>query len=101
MKDQRTSQQNKALHLFLTQVAEEMQAQGIEFQDIVPHNIDIPITPEYLKSVFQGISKKMYGKEHTSELTKTELSEVEKVFSRWLATCGIDIPFPSLNELWE
>lgn len=98
----RTIPQNSALHLFFKQVADEFQDQGIEMKDAIPHNIDIPVTPEYLKTVFQMISKRMYGKEHTSDLTKTELPEVEKVFSRWTSQAfGISIPFPSDDSLWE
>lgn len=87
------------MHLWFSQIADEMMEKGLEFSEVVPHNIDISITPEYLKSVFQAIAKKMYGKKHTSQLTKHELSEVGKVFERWVLGLGIEIRFPSYEEL--
>lgn len=85
------------MHRHFKLISDEMLDRGIEFSQVVPRNIDIPITPEYLKMVFQAIGLKMYHTLHTSELTKYQLSQVEKVFSRWVALTGIDIPFPS-NE---
>ena len=96
---QRTLSQNNALHHFLKEVSDEMLNRGIELKQAIPNNIDIPVTPEFLKWIFQRIGKEMFLKEHTSDFTTTELGEVEKVFNRWLVTAfNIDIRFPNFEK---
>ena len=99
---QRSLKQNKAIHVWFAELEEEMMAKGIEFHDIVPNNIEIPITATYLKSVFQAIGKKMFGKQHTSILTTKELGQVGEVYEKWIANAtggNVDLLFPSKEEL--
>mgnify|MGYP001611955013 CR=1 FL=1 len=95
---QRSLAQNNAMHLYFEQVAEAMQDAGYDIKQIIPNNIEIPVTHQFIKSVWQNIGKEMFLKNHTAEFTKEEVGQVELVFSRWLATFGITIPFPSYDN---
>ncbi len=95
---QRTSQQNKSLHLYLSMVARELQNQGQTMQDVVKaiRKVEILPTDKNLKElVWREIQKVVVQKESTTELAKNEVDEVYEVMSAWLAKeFQIDIPFP-------
>lgn len=96
---QRTSQQNKSIHLYLTQVAHELNNQGQTLQNVVKAitKVEIRPTKDNLKEVvWHEIQKVLFKKESTTFLTKLEVNEVYEVMSAWLAKhFGIDIPFPA------
>lgn len=99
---QRTSQQNKSLHLYLSQVAHELQNQGQTMQDVVKaiKKVEIVPTGKNLKElVWREIQKALLNKESTTELTKHEVDEVYEVMNKWLGqNFEIHIPFPSDPE---
>ncbi len=105
MEKQRTEQQNRALHLYLTMVAHELRNQGQTLQDVVAkiNKVEIEPTPQNLKEVvWREIQKTMFKKESTTFLTKHEVTQVYEVMSMWLAkNFGIDIAFPVDSELQE
>lgn len=100
---QRTEQQNRAIHLYLSMVAHELCNQGQTMQDVVKAIKKVEITPtkENLKEiVWREIQKVMFGKESTTFLTKHEVTQVYEVMSAWLAReFQIDLPFPVDEQL--
>lgn len=102
---QRTNQQSKALHLYLSMVARELQNQGQTMQDVVlaVKKVEIIPTTQNLKEmVWREIQKVVTGKESTTFLDKHEVSEVYEVMSMWLSKhFGIDIEFPQDKEYQE
>lgn len=99
---QRTEQQNKAIHLYLTQVAKELERNGHTLQDIVAKITKVEIIPtmhNMKEVVWREIQKAQLGKESTTFLTKHEVTEVYEVMNKWLGTYfQIHIPFPSYEE---
>lgn len=99
---QRTDQQNKAIHLYLTWVAREMCNMGLTMQDVVKkiNKVEITPTPQNLKEiVWREIQKAHLKKDSTTFLTKHEVSEIYEIMSMWLAkNFGIELPFPSDHE---
>ena len=96
---QRTGQQNRALHLLFRLVADHCEEHGIDVQQMLPA-IDIPMSEELVKRLlWHPIQKKMFNKNSTADLTRGEIDEVYEVFNRYLAQHGIHEPFPSLEEL--
>lgn len=94
----RTSQQNKALHLYLSQVAEALDREGHSFQNVVSslRNAEIRPTPENIKQIWREFQKAMYDKHSTTELEKLEVDRVYEVFNAWLGReFQIHVPFPS------
>lgn len=99
---QRTEQQNRALHKYLSMVAQELQNQGQTMQDVVKKITKVEIIPttyNLKEIVWREIQKVHLGKESTTELTKLEVNEVYDIMSMWLSkNFGIDIPFPNDDD---
>jgi hypothetical protein len=100
---QRTEQQNKSIHLYLTWVARELQNQGQTLQNVVSkiNKVEIVPTMYNLKEVvWREIQKSHLGKESTTLLTKHEVDEIYGIMSMWLAkNFGISLPFPNDEDV--
>ncbi len=98
---QRTTQQNKALHKYFRELADECLAKGITVAIIIRvlKTWGTHPSPDVLKSMFQAIGKSKLEKEHTSEMTTSELSETGEEFINLMALVGSETRFPSKEEL--
>ena len=95
--NQRTNQQNKSLHVYCTELANELNGAGISMQAFVK-DIQVDHTKDSVKHLWHAIAKVKYGKSSTTELTRREINEVYEEINRHVAQWGIYISFPS-NEL--
>ncbi len=99
---QRSKLQNRAIHAYLTMVANELQNQGQTMQDVVKVITKVEITPtkENVKEIiWREIQKALYGKVSTTELTTDQVSKIYEVMSMFLAReFEIDLPFPSEEQ---
>lgn len=93
----RTEQQNKALHLWFTQVAEALDSEGLSIQEVLAKAVDRPWTETSVKELmWRPIQKAMLDKESTTGLERSECSKVYEVLNRHLGThFGVHVPFPS------
>lgn len=103
---QRTIQQNKALHLYLSQVANELDRQGHTMQNVVQKITKVEIKPTLYnvkEMIWREIQKAVLGKDSTTFLEKNELDQVYDVMNKWLGTYfEIYIPFPNDEQRqWE
>jgi len=91
----RTGHQNNAMWKLFRIVAEKLKAAGIDARTFFKPEVDIPVTPEMLhEQAFNVIALSMYGRT-SSELDKTEISEVGEVFIRHVAQShGIALEWP-------
>lgn len=96
----RTDSQNKAIHLWLELVAEELDRHGHTVQDIVEKIRRAEIRPN--KTVLKEVLWRPYQiaalqKESTTELTKHEVDKVYEGLNKFLADNfdGMHVPFPS------
>ena len=100
---QRTELQNRALHLYLTQVATELDRNGHTLQDVVKKITKVEIVPtmhNIKEVVWREIQKAQLGKDSTTFLTKHEINEVYEVMNKWLgAYFQIHVPFPNDEEI--
>ena len=98
----RTSQQNKAMHLYFELVAKELNAAGLEIEKVISHSkVEIPWTKESVKELlWKTCQRSMLGKESTKELSKfEEIDRIWEVMNRFLAKLGVEIvAFPSFEE---
>jgi hypothetical protein len=99
----RTERQNNAIHLYLTQVANELDRQGHTLQDIVKVITKVEIRPtmsNIKEVVWREIQKAQLGKTSTTDLSKQE--DIDKVYdamNKWLGFYfQVHIPFPSIEE---
>ena len=95
----RTDRQNRALHLYLTHVAEALDREGHTMQDVVKsvRRAEIRPTPAALKEViWKPLQEIIHGKTSTTELEKGEVDPVFEAMNAWLGReFGIHIPFPT------
>lgn len=95
VQERRTSNQNRALHLWFSLVSDEANEKGLTLNELFtkPHNMRI--TPEALKMLFKEYAKRMYSKDSTTKLTKQEINILIEVFDQVYAErLDCTIPFP-------
>lgn len=101
----RTANQNRALHLYLELVADTLDKEGHTLQDVVAQikRAEIRPTKENLKEVvWRPLQQAIYNKESTTQLETHEVDRVYETMNKWLGQqFEIHVPFPSLESLLE
>lgn len=95
----RTSAQNRAIHLYLTQVAEELDRHGFTIQNVVAkiRRAEIRPTGKNLKEVmWRPYQIAALKKDSTTQLTKLDVDKVYEGLNKFLAENfdGLHVPFP-------
>lgn len=84
---QRTLTQNKALHLFLAQLAEVLNDAGYDMRRTLKHDAEIPWTPENAKLfLWKPIQKALTQKTSTTEISTAEPTQIHDVLCRHLGS---------------
>lgn len=98
---QRTTQQNKALHVLFRMLAEELNDAGLDMRKTLKQSVDIPWDPKTVKEyLWRPVQKAQLGKDSTTELTTEEIDKVFDTINRHLGErFGLHVPFPSIEEL--
>ena len=93
----RSNQANKALHLFFTLLADELNNAGLDMRKTLKPGIDIPWSANTIKEyLWRPIQISQLQKQSTTELTTSELTQVYDVLNRHLGErFGLFVPFPS------
>jgi hypothetical protein len=91
---QRTLTQNAALHLWLTWLAERLNAAGLDMRRVLRHDVDIPWTMEAAKTyLWKPIQLAMTSKEATADAERLDYSKVQETLARHLAAkLGVECP---------
>ena len=97
MEKPRTQAQNRALHKFCNEVANECTAHGVTVQ-VFLDNAEVDVTPDIVKSLWRKFGLIMFGKKSTADLTTKEFVKVGEEMARHLAMRGVDITFPSEEQ---
>jgi hypothetical protein len=105
-KSYRTSQQNRAMHLGLTNVARQCNERGIsanQFFGKMQKSMQFETQMEHVKQVFGVICKALFGNESTTKIPIGELGTAWDVLAAAVADAdrlGFDIgPLPNREEL--
>ena len=98
--DQRTVQQNRALHKWCQQIADTLNAEGLYMTGIFGHPIEW--TMELVKTqIIKATIKKVFGIDSTTKLKRKEIDRLIDYVTVALGQKGVVLPpFPS-RELWE
>lgn len=98
---QRSSLQNKAIHVYFTQLAEELNAAGYDMRRTLKEGVDIPWTPDNVKKfLWKPIQNAQLGKESTTQLSTKEIDVIFETLNKHLGEkLGVHVPFPSLAEI--
>lgn len=99
----RTSQQNRALHLYFAQLAEALNDAGMDMRAVIRTNVEIPWTPLSIKEyLWRPVQNKSLHKKSTTELTIGEIDKIYEVVNKVVGErTGVHIPFPSIETLEE
>lgn len=100
----RTSKQNRALHLWYTQLAEALNEAGFDIRRTIKEDFDIPWSPLTVKEYLWRPIQKIYMKEHSTKRLKTkDIDVIYDIINREIGQrTGIDVPmFPSIDMLME
>lgn len=97
----RTNQQNKALHLFFTQLADQLNSAGLDMKKTLKENVDIPWQPSSIKEyLWRPIQLAATGKESTTELDSKEIDDIYDILNKHLGEkFSVNVAFPSVEEL--
>lgn len=107
VKEIRTTQQNRALHLWFTQLSQALNEKHIGVRMILNEKVEVEWTPILIKEIlWRKLQKAMFGKQSTRQLFKSK--EVDTLFDTINniiieRTNGevIPPPFPSFDNLRE
>jgi hypothetical protein len=96
---ERTTQQNKALHLFFTHLAEELNNAGLDMRKTLKPEVSIPWSSKTVKEyLWRPIQKAQLGKESTKDLETVEIDKVFETLTRHLGEkFGLELEFPSIE----
>jgi hypothetical protein len=99
--EQRTKQQNKALHLWFTMLAQGLNDAGYDMRKTLKPGIDIPWTATAVKEfLWRPVQQVQLGKESTTELTTKDLDIVYETVCRYLLDRVGYVPeFPSIDGI--
>jgi hypothetical protein len=98
--NQRTSQQNRAMHKFYSMLADALNSSGLDARKTLKPEIAIPWSETMVKELlWRPIQNAMFDKESTTELDTAQVSAVYEVLSRHLGErFGLHVPFPTRGE---
>lgn len=100
--EKRTSLQNRALHLYFTQLAKTLNDAGLDMKKVLKPEIDIPWNGETIKEyIWRPVQKAQLNKASTTELTTKEIDEVFDTINRHLAKFGVHKAFPSIEAIMD
>jgi hypothetical protein len=101
-KKQRTSQQNRALHLAFRQIADTLTEHGLDVRLTLKDDFEVQWSEALVKELlFRQTMKVLLGKKSTTELTTDEVDIVFNAIRDGIAKHGLELRFPSMETLME
>lgn len=100
--EQRTTQQNKALHKYFRLLADELNGAGYDMKKTLKPEVEIPWTEISIKDfLWRPIQRAQLGKDSTKELNTSDIDKIYDTLNRHLSEkFSISVPFPSESELF-
>lgn len=99
--EQRTLQQNKALHLFYQHLADELNDGGLDMRGVLKSWVAIPWSKESVKEfLWKPIQELQLRKRSTTELNTKDVDKIYMTLMRHLGEkFGVGVEFPSIEEV--
>lgn len=103
VRNKRTIAQNSALHLWFTQLAEELNAAGYDMRQVIRQDIEIPWTPYSVKEyLWRPVQRAQLGKKSTTQLDTLDIDRIYEILNKTIGErTGIHVPFPSIETLMD
>lgn len=95
----RTSKQNNSLHQFLQDLADALNAAGLDMKTVLKPEVEIPWTQSSAKEfLWRPIQQVMTGKDSTTEPTTKDYLAVQETLLRHLASkFGVTVEWPCVE----
>ena len=104
IKKTRTSQQNRALWLYFTILAYELNQRGLDMKTIIREEVEIEWTKDSIcQYLWRPLQKTMFGEISTRKLTTEQINQIYDNLNRIIIerTSGeVQVNFPSIEELF-
>lgn len=100
--EQRTTSQNKALHLLFTHISNHCVQTGIDQRTLVTEleGYSVPTSPQAIKEIWRTIQISITGKTSTKDLNKKEIDQVYDVFNKFISEVTHEhFTFPNMADL--
>ena len=97
----RTGPQNNSLHLWLTQLAKELNDAGFDLKSITREGYKIPCTMNNLKEeIWRPTQISLFGKKSTTKVSTTQIQEIYLVIDKAISErTGVHVEWPSIESL--
>jgi hypothetical protein len=97
----RTALQNRALHKYIRDVANEMANNGHSLNVILKPTFEIPSNEKTFKHVIvHPLIKAIFGIESTKDMTTKQINELYDIINKQVGEhCQIHIPFPNTADM--
>jgi len=97
----RTDTQNKAMHLWFQQVADECNKNSVDAKLVMSKVMRMDMTPEFIKAMWKTLQRALYGTKSTTELKKA--GEIDKLYDHFVRFFAENFemelpPFPNDEE---
>jgi len=101
IKKTRTSQQNRALHLYYRLLADALNDSGYDMRATIRQEIDIPWTPTTIKEhLWRPIQQRYLRERSTTKLETKDIDKVYDILNKVLAErTGVHVPFPCIDNI--
>ena len=98
---QRTNRQNRALHLYFTHLADELNGAGYDLKKTLKPSVDLPWNGTLIKElIWRPVMKAQLRKESTTQMTTKDIDAVFDVINRHVSEkFGLTIMFPSIESI--
>jgi hypothetical protein len=99
--EKRTTQQNKALHLFFTILADELKDAGFDMYKTLNKALPLPWNCNRVKEfMWRPVQEHVKDKESTKQLTTKDIDVIYEIMMKIISErTGVYVPFPSEEEL--
>jgi len=96
----RSSQQNKAIHLWFTQLAQALNEAGFDMRKTISPMVDISWTDYTVKEyLWRPVQKSLYGTKSTRQLKRHEIDLIFDNINRIIGKrTGVYVEFPSIQS---
>lgn len=101
--ENRTSQQNRSLHLWFEQVASLCRDAGYDAKVVMNNTVAVEMNADIIKGMWKVMQEALYGTSSTTELQKKEqIDHIVNHFIRFFGEkFGLELPpFPSKETLY-
>lgn len=101
--DKRTTKQNRALHLYFSQLAEALNDAGFDMRETIRQEIDIPWNAVTIKEyLWRPVMKKYTKEKSTKKLTTADIDKIFDIINRMIGErTGVYVPFPSIETMMQ